>query len=151
MDWTMITLDTIMPGWVFLLAILIVHFLTSTAAHIKMKDFQIAMWPEFLNKVTQFGISLLMINLGVLLSKSISSGTQLQGLIEGLRAGLYGLYFGYYADNVFKHLNLMGLPIDPGLLEFFKSLFGKVTGIGTLVSDQDIAINDSNDEGGRPV
>lgn len=114
------------PGIEWLIGLALLHVILSTIAHIVAKDFKISEWPKFLYMWILFMIGIIAINGVVSVASIIPASDMLTPIANILQALIYAGYFSYYLDNIFKHLNMLGLPVDPGLTEVIKNITGKV-------------------------
>jgi hypothetical protein len=120
-----------MPGFYWLVFILGAHIFLSTIAHIIKKDFKFIEWPKCLKMWILFMIAIVTMNGVASVSNDLSGASYITPITSGLQALVYAMYFGYYLDNIFSSLNLMGLPVEPGLSEAIKGLFEKVKSLVT--------------------
>jgi len=119
-------IDKYMPGFEWLVFLIVAHLILSTIAHIAKKDFKISEWPKFLSMWLLFMVGIVAVNGVVAVSSTLASASLLLPVVNTLQAMMYAMYFGYYLDNIFKHLNMMGLPVDSGLIEFIKNMSSKI-------------------------
>lgn len=115
------------PGFGWLIFMLAIHIVVSSLAHIFFeKDFSFMEWPKCLKMWILFMTGIIAVNAGVNVSSELAGSQFIYPSMIGLQALVYTMYLGYYLDNIFKHLNVMGIPIPPGLSEAIKALFDKV-------------------------
>ena len=119
-------INNYMHGMPWLVGLLLLHIILSTTAHIAKKDFKISEWPKFLYMWLLFMIGIVVVNGVIAVAISLSCSAILLPIANVLQALMYTIYFSYYLDNIFKHLNMMGLPIDPGLMEFVRNMADKI-------------------------
>lgn len=116
------------PGFGVLVFMLFVHIILFTISHIKTKDFSMARWPEFLKTWVLFMAGIVIINATVKASASLVSRELILPVVGMLQLVMYGGYFSYYLDNIFKHLSAMGLPIGASLVEVVQQMWNKIKG-----------------------
>ena len=115
------------PGFEWLVLLIAAHIFFSTIAHIKQKDFQISEWPKFLGMWLMFLVGIVLVNGILSVSQTLASASVLLPIVSVLQGAMYVIYFSYYLDNIIKHMNMLGLPVNPGLLELIKGMAGKIT------------------------
>lgn len=119
------------PGYEWLIVFIVAHIMASTIAHIKEGDFKLSEWPGFLTTWLMFMAGVILVNGVVAVSTALTAATILLPVVTMLQGLIYGMYFSYYLDNIFKHMNMMGWPVDPGLIEFIKGMVNKIKGTFT--------------------
>lgn len=118
-------MEMYVPGFIWLTIFLFVHVLTASIAYAKTGGFSFSKWPGFIKQFIMFIAMIILAGGAVEVSRTIEAGLLLP-FISGIRAILYAGYFSYYLDNICKHLNLLGWPINPDLLGAIGQLTEKV-------------------------
>lgn len=114
------------PGVEWLVAAVIGHMLLGTAAHIKAKDFNFSMWPNYMMNFAFFLFFLGLTN-GLLGAATVAiNNTFLATLLKGLQALVYVQVFGYYLDNILKSASALGMPVSPELMAAISTLTAKI-------------------------
>lgn len=114
--------STYLPGIWILLGILLIHTVLATIVHIKKKDFNFGEWPKYMTNFIFYVIFIGLVNAILDLASNQIQNSIMQTIFIGIQAFVYVQCIGYYLNNIVKHLNELGVPIDPDLKDALGAL-----------------------------
>lgn len=127
-----------LPGFGYLLLLLLAHVFIATWYHIKVKDFSFTCWPNYMGNFLGYILFILIVNgAAAFFQDNISNPFITNGILT-IRAAAYFQIIAYYIANIVEHLCLLNNPIAIAIKDFVlnalngikNSLFKKGDGQG---------------------